>query len=145
MGCEAAGLAMSRHPEQRLWDRLRANLGRKVHIERIENGVGSGTPDTLIIHRSRVTWAEHKVAELPKRTTTRLQWKHPLTPEQCNWHLMWHKNGGNSFIVVGVNTDLFAVPGEFADEVTGMTALGICNWSVTYSDLLRIYQTGSRR
>lgn len=133
---------MSRFPEQRLWDRIHRNIARQVHIERVENAVGVGLPDTLIIHKGRVSWAEHKVAELPVRPTSRLQWKHPLTPEQCNWHLVWAQKGGISWIVVGIETALFAIPGRLVDSVTPMTRGAIDPFQVTYTDLLRLYQKG---
>lgn len=135
---------MSRFPEQRLWDRIRKNLGREVHIERIENSVGAGTPDTLVIHKGVVTWVEHKIATQPVRPTSKLQWSHPLTADQRNWHLMWHQNGGRSYIVVGVGVTLFACPGRLADAISDMTPDAIPLWFVTMKELGTIYK-GERR
>jgi hypothetical protein len=135
---------MARFPEQRLWDRIRRNIGREVHIERIENSVAAGTPDTLVIHKGAVTFVEHKTATLPAKKTTRLQWRHPLTAPQRNWHLTWCQNGGRSYIVVGIDKELFAVPGRFADEVTDMTAASISPWLVTMNYLAFLYKKGAR-
>jgi len=129
---------MARFPEQRLWDRIRRNLGREIHIERIENSVAAGTPDTLVIYRGLVTLVEHKVATLPMKSTTRLQWKHPPTVDQRNWHLTWKQNFGRSYFVIGVGMALFAVPGRWADEIEGMTEATIRPWQVTMKELAGI-------
>jgi hypothetical protein len=131
-----------RFPEQRLWDRIRKRIGRAVHIERIENSVASGTPDTLVIHNGVVTFVEHKVALRPVRSTSRLQWKHPPTPEQRNWHMTWAQHRGRSYFVVGVEGALFAVPGALADEIAAMTESDIMTWHVTIEQLTAIYRGG---
>jgi hypothetical protein len=131
---------MPRFPEQKLWDRIRKHAGRQVHIQRVENGIAAGMPDTLIIHSSLVTWAEHKIATLPARKTTRLQWKHPLTPDQRNWHRVWTQNGGRSFVVVGIGAALYAVSGEVVDEITDYTENDIAQWRVTMDELIAVYR-----
>ena len=131
---------MSRFPEQRLWDRIRKNLGREVHIERIENSVAAGTPDTLVIYKGNVLFVEHKEAERPAKETTRLQWRHPLTPQQRNWHLLWHQNGGRSCVLIGVERELFALPGRKVDEITAMPFAVMKAWRVDYISLTLIYQ-----
>lgn len=131
---------MSRFPEQRLWDRIRKNLGGQVHIERIENGVGAGTPDTLVIHGGVVTFVEHKTATLPVRETSKLKWRHELTPQQRNWHRTWFQNGGRSYIVVGIDKALYCVPGSWADRINDMKANDISMWNVDVDCLLQIYK-----
>lgn len=133
---------MARFPEQRLWDRIRRNLGREIHIERIENSVAAGTPDTLVIHKSVVTFVEHKVATLPMRKTSKIQWRHALTAPQRNWHLTWAQNGGRSYIVVGIGMALFVMPGILADEVCSMKEEDIMPWRATTKDLAEIYKGG---
>ncbi len=132
---------MSRFPEQRLWDRIRKNLGREIHIERIENSVAAGTPDTLVIYKGRVKFVEHKTATLPARSTTRLQWRHELTPQQRNWHRTWAQNGGTSYIVVGIGRELYAVPGALADDINYMTANTIDVWLTDMPDLATLYRS----
>jgi len=135
---------MARFPEQRLWDRIRRNLGREIHIERIENSVAAGTPDTLVLHKGIVTFVEHKVATFPMRPSSRLQWKHAPTAPQRNWHLTWTQNGGRSLFVVGIGMVLFAVPGRWADEIEGMTEAAITPWQVTTKELGAIYKGAAR-
>lgn len=128
-----------RFPEQKLWDRIRTKVGRAVLIERIENSVASGTPDTLVLYQGLVTFVEHKIATLPARATTRLQWKHPPTPEQRNWHLTWNQNGGRSLFVIGIERSLYAVPGRLADAIEGMHESDIDRWEVTMPKLIDTY------
>jgi len=129
---------MARKPEQLLWDRKRRALPRAIHIERIENLVGAGTPDQCAIYCGRVTWMEDKIAHTPKRSSTRLQFNHPLEPEQCNWHLNWYQKGGTSIIVIDVIArGIFMVPGFAADEVNEMTAESIARYAATWTSIDR--------
>lgn len=131
---------MPRFPEQKLWDRIRKNIDPSVHIERLENSAGVGTPDTLIIYRGIVTLAEHKSATAPAKSSTRVQWSHPLKPQQRNWHRMWTQNGGRSCIVVRVDLDIHCLPGRMADEITDMPCGQMSAWRVDYIALTNIYK-----
>ena len=135
-----------RKPEQRLADRVRDNIGQFVLIERIENSVGFGTPDACILAvgktQARVTWTEHKVATVPARESTRLQYVHPLTVEQKNWHLRWNSKGGNSLILIGCEQRLFAVPGTRAEEACEYTLAEAARFEVDYDELVKIYRNG---
>lgn len=131
---------MSRKPEQRLWDRIRKNVPRAVHIERLENSAGWGTPDTVVIHAGNVLFVEHKVALAPAKLITRVQWKHPLTPEQRNWHRNWHQHGGRSSIVIGIGLDIHAVPGHMVDRITDMPYAAMMAWRVNYQQLTKLYK-----
>ncbi len=135
---------MARFPEQRMWDRIRRNLGSEIHIERIENSVAAGTPDTVVIHKGIVTWVEHKTATLPMRTTSKLRWRHELTAQQRNWHLTWHQNGGQSYIVVGIGMVLYAIGGRLADEVNDMREADIMSFGVTIKQLAALYKGDAR-
>lgn len=131
---------MARFPEQRLWDRIRRNLGREIAIERIENSAKAGTPDTVVIHRGKVTFAEHKTGTLPSRITSKIIWRHKLTPQQRNWHREWHQNGGDSYIVVGIGKSLYAVPGKLVDYVNDMTYETIRPWAIDMKMLGQLYK-----
>lgn len=140
-----------RKPEQRLADRVRRNIGHRVLIERVENVVGIGMPDALILANKRVTWAEHKVADWPQRMSRRIQFKHPPTIEQRNWHMRWTRKGGQSLFLIGMLEGkygpplLCAVPGRMYDEVNEINATEILDWQVTYDELVTIYQRGFRK
>lgn len=134
-----------RKPEQKLADRVRKAIGHLVLIERIENSAGFGTPDACVLHpvSARVTWVEHKVATLPKRAGTRLQYDHPLTDEQKNWHLRWTSRRGHSLILIGCGTRLYAVPGDLADTACEYGPESMSKlFEVDYAKLVRIYQKG---
>lgn len=105
--------------EQRLWDRMRRALGAAVHLERIENLVGDGTPDVFALRAGRVTPCELKCVEAyPARPRTRVLGDKGLSVPQRNWHLAWQRAGGRSLIVVGVGAaDLYVLPATLADTV----------------------------
>lgn len=112
-----------RKNEQRLWDRMRKAKPPDVRLERIENGVGIGTPDISCLANGFPSWVELKAQPVaPKRTTTPVLGEHGgLSIGQKNWHLDWFRNGGNSFILVAVGTTQFLFPGHYCDVVNIMT------------------------
>lgn len=115
-----------RKTEQRLWDRMRRALTGRVRVERVENVVGEGTPDVLLLKAGCVTWCELKaVEEYPVRQHTRVLGDDGLNVAQRNWHLDWARWGGFSIIVVGVADDLFVLRGELADEVNDMSRVAL--------------------
>ena len=109
---------MSRLPEQRLWDRLRTAAVGRIHTERIENIVGVGRPDVDTLCAGSFVPIELKqVPKWPARATTRVLGDLGLSQQQKNWHLSWRNWGGTSLIVVGVDWEVFAFPGVYADHV----------------------------
>lgn len=121
-----------RKTEQRLWDRMREALGRKLRLERIENIVNVGTADVFSLANGRVTPVELKAVEsYPARAATRVLGDKGLSREQRNWHLSWRQNGGSSLILIGVGShDMFVVPGALADLVNDMNAEELAQHSV---------------
>lgn len=114
---------MSRTKEQLGWDRFRRQCrARGLSLQRIENMVKVGMPDVLSIADSVVTFVENKAAyTLPYGVKIRGK-IHPVSIEQMNWHLDWHKNGGLSYILIFVGrTEQFLVEGKYADVVNDMT------------------------
>lgn len=138
---------MSRKPEQRLWDRHRGNNPADIRLERIENVAGNGTPDVLAIfkgktnititNRGRVTWIENKVIDFPKRAGGRIQFIHPPTIDQRNWHLDWQQSFGNSIFLVGVQGSraMFAVSGAYADSILSFTVERLAGFEVDWDRL----------
>lgn len=138
-----------RKPEQRLADRVRDNIGTRVLIKRVENSIAAGTPDSVVLSRAarrqgRVTWAEHKVIDWPAKSSTRIQFLHPPTIDQINWHLEWTQAGGNSIFLIGARdpAGLYAVPGSAADEVSNLKPSELIIWAVDYDELVHFYRTG---
>jgi hypothetical protein len=129
--------------EQRLWVVLRGSPDmRGVLLERIENAVGSGTPDVHALAtinfdasaparriQALHTWVELKAAAgYPARATTPVLGEDGLNLEQRNWHLRYTSRGGRSLIVVGVkgpysvSWDVFTFHGNLHDQVNSFTA-----------------------
>lgn len=110
-----------RKPEQRFWDRTRRVLEQHLHLERIENVVGVGTPDVWVLsHANRVTPLELKAVQgFPARPLTRvLGPKVGLSRDQRNWHMAWQQAGGQSAILVGVGGDRqYLFPGYAHDLI----------------------------
>lgn len=120
-----------RLPEQKLWDAMKRNKprGKDFILQRIENGVGVGIPDVLLIPRKRPEfWVELKVNNLPKRKITGVfSDKNGMRISQLNWHKEYAQQGGTAFILAQVNRngaltlgltgpELLLIPGKDADD-----------------------------
>jgi hypothetical protein len=143
---------MSRLKEQRLWDRFSANMKRPgIKLFRVENLVGDGFPDVLVITRQGpttrgvVAMIELKAVEAaPVRPTTPLLGdKVGASREQRNWHLEWTHLGGTSYFLVGVGSKTnLLVPGHFHDEINRFPLqtmqLAACaqTWDTIYTELM---------
>lgn len=134
-----------RKPEQRLSDRTGRNLRSEgVYAERIENTVGSGTPDLLTAYKDQILWIEHKVVEWPKKKTTRVQFLHAPTPEQLNWHKIWTQHGRRSIFLIsngdGPASRIFGVDGSLGDDLAAMTQEALEKHELTYGALIHHIQ-----
>lgn len=104
-----------RLPEQKLWDKMRKALTSEggIYMERVENLVNEGTPDVSMatMHLGGF-WTELKAQDvLPERATSKVLGSKGLNPHQKNWHLDWRRNGGRSFILVGIEQREFLLLG----------------------------------
>lgn len=88
--------------EDAMWDTLRPVLvGAKLDPVRVENTVGSGTPDVNYTEG----WIELKFAKYwPKREATPLRLDH-FVPEQRAWLTKRRKAGGKAFVLLKVGSD----------------------------------------
>lgn len=123
-----------RKPEQRLWDRMRKALGDKYYLERVENCVVAGRPDIDLMLRGIVLPIELKAATYPKRPSTPVLGKDGLNQNQLNWWLKWRKHGGQGFIIVGVDQDLYMVPCKYSEEVNSYTRLDLEEFLVVWGN-----------
>lgn len=80
--------------EDSAWATLRANFAeRQCHIQRFEDKLAHGIPDSNICYQGREFWLEGKfLRSYPKRVTTRVQIG--LRPDQCNWLTARKRAGG---------------------------------------------------
>lgn len=90
--------------ESSFWQTLRKNV--KGHLERVENMVGTGTPDVNFCIEGIEGWIELKhVHYWPKRGGA-LKIDH-YTLEQRLWHDKRMKNGGICLLFLQVDRDYF--------------------------------------
>lgn len=109
---------MSRLPEQRLWDRIRAKNRGRVRMERIENLVGVGRPDVdTLVNGSFLPVELKAIKDWPARATTKVLGRKGLRLDQRNWHLDWRRWGGKSLVVVGVGREVYSFVGAHADVI----------------------------
>lgn len=90
--------------ESGLWNTIRKNLKGTpgLHMERIENVVGVGTPDVNICHEGKEAWVELKlIRSFPKRSTTPVRIPH-FKEEQLYWIQERAKAGGRAWLFVQV-------------------------------------------
>lgn len=110
--------------EQKLWDTMRRHLPHWLKLERIENAVGSGQPDT---HgrwkKGGETWIELKAPIRPKRLSTPLMGeKEGLRQSQKNWLMEHHQMGLDAWIAIRDDHGVvFLVHCSRADEVNDWT------------------------
>jgi hypothetical protein len=134
-------------PEQRLTNRMRRQfkLGENLLVKNVEHAFEAGWPDTLVLARAtqRVTFFEYKVAAWPKRKDGRLQYSHPPTIDQINWHLEWSQWGGSSFYLIRVLNVLFAVPGKIGDNVLQLRVDDMPQYRKDYAALRSLCEYGT--
>ena len=90
--------------ESGLWDTIQKNLGKTpgLHMERIENLIGIGTPDVNLCYKGREAWVELKLLrEFPKRPTTTVKIPH-FKAEQLYYLQQRTKAGGRAWLFVQV-------------------------------------------
>ena len=112
--------------EKNLWKWLsKASLvfKRALHLRRMENEVGSGTPDTNGCLTMADFWIELKTTNRPARATTKIT--HSIQPGQAPWHRGRRAAGGRSFVLIQVGSASAAlrylIPGEWiAQTASGM-------------------------
>ena len=109
--------------EVHFWGRIVEALWhpRRV-LNRIENGVLDGMPDTHYCIDGASGWIELKCPSEPKRETTALfSGSHKLSIGQANWLLSYVQAGGRAFI--GIETDgwVLLVHGKHSDAINTST------------------------
>lgn len=116
-----------RKTEQKLWDRMRNNMRiahYDVRMERIENLMGAGMPDVVLLAKGNIRFAELKAVEAAPvySATPLLGTAKGLSVAQRNWHIEWNRDAINSVIVVGVgSTEVYFLSGRRADALNQMT------------------------
>lgn len=111
--------------EKRAFKKLKENLINDMtwrRLERVENVVGAGWPDSNGCFHGVEFWIEIKEPAEPKRTTTPLFGSnHKLSQEQMNWIKRQILSGGLAYIYIDTGKWRLLVGGSKADGVNGMT------------------------
>lgn len=109
--------------ETNFWGRIVSGIwGARRVLNRIENGVLDGMPDTYYCIDGTGGWMELKAPVEPKRATTPLfSGNHPLSLAQRNWLLAHAQAGGVSWVAIESDTAVLLVEGRHADIVNGST------------------------
>jgi len=126
-----------RKTEQRLWDRMRHAIKDQLYYERIENMVGTGRPDIDIGHAGIFFPVELKaVAAYPARPTTPVLGARGLSQKQKNWWLRWRSFGGEGFILVGVELDLFCVLAQHSEVLNSFTKTELEKFATSWPEFI---------
>jgi hypothetical protein len=115
--------------EQQLWDTMRNNAPSCIKLMRVENLVMAGMPDVHAVAAGIENlhgfcgWVELKSVTTPKRAGTRLMGGEGLNKDQINWHLIYTKFGGRSWVLCrDSGKRLYLVPGHLARDMNEYTA-----------------------
>lgn len=131
--------------EQRLWDSMKKAMPRNLWLQRIENVVGDGIPDVLVMApRDVTTWLELKAPIRPKRASTPLLGnKEGLRQSQINWHLKAATKGAATYILIRDDHNaVFMVPGRHANAVNEMAIheLGVLSAASNWKEVAEAVQ-----
>jgi hypothetical protein len=97
-------------PEQRLWARLKSSAPPGAALQRIENRVGSGMPDVLVVFGGRAHFVELKAQAETKRRFAHLRCK--LRAAQSSWLRRYSRLGISCGVLVSVGRSHFYLPGD---------------------------------
>lgn len=99
-------------------------------IDRIENFLVIGMPDTNLCVEGTEVWVEFKAPFEPKRATTALFGSnHKLSQEQKNWMLRQRNAGGNCCILIATDKRWLLIDGIHADRLNEATVGELIKWS----------------
>ncbi len=96
--------------EREFWaQRVRPLLPSDSWRERVENGLGAGTPDVHYCWRGRSGWIELKYRKVrPRFNDSLLFFDRGLRPAQIAWWVPYLRCGGRGLIVAGVAAEAWA-------------------------------------
>lgn len=120
--------------EQKAYTVFRTNVVRQGdRIDRIENLIGVGFPDTNGCFSGSEFWMEIKAPQEPKRGSTPLFGSnHKLSVAQRNWFLRQRRAGGRGFIYIETDRRRLLLAGKHADAINELTVaelIFLCLWN----------------
>ncbi len=125
--------------ESNLWKWLREGIkkstfSKRIGLERVENGCGSGTPDVDgMLGVYTAFKLELKTAARPVRATSKVQVK--VEPTQPPWHRKWWNKGASTWALIQVGgragAKRYLIPGNMLDRIaSGVTESDLALMSV---------------
>ena len=109
--------------EAGFWRSLRRRLP-PGHVIRVENSADPGTPDVSFCFSGLEGFLELKYRpRYPRDTLPLLGDRYGLRPTQVLWIPQRVSAGGRVGILAGVESDLYMIPGSWADQVNQLTRL----------------------
>jgi hypothetical protein len=104
--------------EANVFQRLKLRITRpEDRFERIENGLGEGTPDVNYCMAGAEGWLEIKAPVTPVRESTALFGSnHPVSQEQSNWFLNQSRAGGKAYLFIASSELLLLMPSHIVEN-----------------------------
>ena len=121
-------------PEKRYFNEFRATLGWPF-IERVENRVNLGTPDTHFISPTKKGWLEFK-AEPDLRPNSVVG----LSTEQVVWAVSYAEAGGLSWITLRAGKTYFLWDGRLAKSLTEQLLSQTCDLAAIWGEKSVFYE-----
>ena len=91
-------------------------------LDRIENSMVPGMPDTNLCGEETECWIEFKSPKEPMRASTKLFGSnHKLSLTQRNWFLRQRNAGGKAFVLIVTDKRWILMDGKHADLINEMT------------------------
>ena len=104
-------------------------------LDRIENCMIPGMPDTNICIDGVESWIELKSPKEPKRSTTNLFGSnHPLSQDQMNWLLRQRNARGRAHVLIVTDARWLLIDGKHGDVINDLTVtelIAIAEWHAT--------------
>ena len=111
--------------EVNFWGRIMTGLWRPTRLlNRIENGVLDGMPDSYIVIAGSQNWVELKAPVEPVRTSTALfSGKHNVSITQRNWLLSHRQAGGRGWVAIETDKRVLLIGAQHVDAINVCTTL----------------------
>lgn len=109
---------MVRRPERNFFEQLRRNLpkvGLPLHLQRVENTAGVGTPDVNYCVGGIDGWLELKAWERARFSGRFTIPK--LRPDQAAWLTARCRAGGRAYLLCRINKDVVLIDGRLASAL----------------------------
>ena len=130
--------------ERKLWERVRSRLAPFFYIQRIENMVGEGVPDVLLVCRktgAMVLVELKSVSGLPVRAKSKVFGSGGLNPQQVAWIYGRSSSGCRIWVLAGADRGLmWLVPGGHAREFNDWGVNDLTPYLITYDTLVLCLQ-----